>query len=86
MFSPMVVFEHLPLYLSGSGRASRETAISGSCQQALVGIHKVSGFGVCIWGGSPGGAVSRWPFFQSLLHILSLYYLHGYFVSPSKKD
>ena len=39
MLSPMVGCEHPPLYLSGSGRASHETAISGSCQQALVGIH-----------------------------------------------
>ena len=31
MLSPMVVCEHLPLYLSGSGRAFQETAISGSC-------------------------------------------------------
>ena len=32
MLSPMVGCEHLPLYLSGSGRASQETTISGSCQ------------------------------------------------------
>jgi hypothetical protein len=38
MLSPMVGCEHLPLYLSGSGRASQETAITGSCQQALLGI------------------------------------------------
>jgi hypothetical protein len=31
--------EHPLLYLSGTGRGSQETAISGSCQQALVGIH-----------------------------------------------
>jgi hypothetical protein len=36
--SPMVGCEHPPLYLSGSGRASQETAVSGSCQQALLGI------------------------------------------------
>jgi hypothetical protein len=47
----------------------------------------VSGFGVCIWDGSPGGVVSKWPFSFSLcstfsLHISSL----EYFVSPSKKD
>jgi hypothetical protein len=30
--------EHSPLYLSGSGRASQETAISGSSQQAVLGI------------------------------------------------
>jgi hypothetical protein len=38
VLSPMVGCKHPPLYLSGSGRASPETAISGSCQQALVGI------------------------------------------------
>jgi hypothetical protein len=35
----------------------------------------VPGFGVCIWNGSPGGAGSGWPFLQSLLHTLSLYFL-----------
>jgi hypothetical protein len=30
--------QHPPLYLSGTGRASQETAISGSCQHEL-GIH-----------------------------------------------
>jgi hypothetical protein len=39
MLSPMVGCEHLLLNLSGSGRASQETAISGICQQVLVGIH-----------------------------------------------
>jgi hypothetical protein len=36
---PVDSCEHPLLYLSGTGRASHETAISGSCQQALVGIH-----------------------------------------------
>ena len=71
--SLMVGCEHPPLYLSGNGRASQETAISGSCQQALPGIHK----SVQVWwlymGWSPRGAVSGWPFFQSLLHTFSLY-------------
>jgi hypothetical protein len=35
----------------------------------------VSGFGVCRWDGSPGEAVSRWPFLKSLLHSLSLHFL-----------
>jgi hypothetical protein len=30
VLSPMVGFGHVPLYLSGSGRTSQETAISGS--------------------------------------------------------
>jgi hypothetical protein len=33
----------------------------------------VSGIGVQIWDGCPGGAVSGWPVFQSLLHTLSSY-------------
>jgi hypothetical protein len=32
----------------------------------------VSGFGGCLWNGSPGGAVSGWSFLQSLLHTLPL--------------
>ena len=40
VLSPMDGCEHLSLYLSGTGRATQEAAISGPCQQALVGIHK----------------------------------------------
>ena len=36
---PMVGYDHLSMYLSGSGRASQETANSVSCQQALVGTQ-----------------------------------------------
>jgi hypothetical protein len=36
MIRPMVGWEHLPLYMSGSGRASQETGLSGSCQCALI--------------------------------------------------
>jgi hypothetical protein len=39
VLSPMVGCEYPLLYLSGSGRASQETAISGSCQHALLDIH-----------------------------------------------
>jgi hypothetical protein len=38
------------------------------CKQFLSSAL-VSGFGVCRWGGSPSGAVSGWPFLQSLLHF-----------------
>ena len=72
VLSPMVGCEHPPLYLSGFGRASQETAISSSCQKALLGIcHSVlCGFGVCMWD-APGEAISGWPFLQSQLHNLS---------------
>jgi hypothetical protein len=34
----------------------------------LLASAIVSGFGGCLWDGSPGGAVSAWLFPQSLLH------------------
>jgi hypothetical protein len=34
----------------------------------------VFGFGVFIWDGSPGGALSIWPFLQYLLYFLSLHF------------
>ena len=49
--------ESIHLYLSGSGRASQETAISGSCQQNLVGIRNSVWVWWCLWDGSSGGAV-----------------------------
>jgi hypothetical protein len=45
MISSMIGCQNPPLYLSGTYKASHKTAISGSCQQALVGIHN----SVWIW-------------------------------------
>jgi hypothetical protein len=82
--SAIVGCEHPPLYMSGSGWVSQETAISGSCQHAVVGIHN----SVCVcwlymgwiprWG-------SHWMAFPSVSapHLVSLF---SPFVSPSKKD
>jgi len=39
MLSPVVIYEHLPLCFSGSGRAYQEKAISGSYQHPLLGIQ-----------------------------------------------
>jgi hypothetical protein len=39
VISPMDDYEYQHLHLSGTGRASQKTAISGSFQQALVGVH-----------------------------------------------
>jgi len=39
--SLMVGWEHPHLYLSGSGRASQKTAISGSCDHTLLGICNI---------------------------------------------
>jgi hypothetical protein len=38
VLSPIVGWEHLPLYLSVSGWTSQETALSGSCHHTLLGI------------------------------------------------
>jgi hypothetical protein len=62
VLSPMVGYKHLPQVLA----EIQETAISGSYQQALLGIHS-------LW--CPGGPVSGWPFLQSLFHTFSLYFL-----------
>ena len=79
----MVGCQHLPLYLSGSGKSLRR-----QLYQALVSTHFlastiVSSFGDCIRDGSPGGTV-----FSSVSdsHFVSLFATHEYFVSPSKKD
>jgi hypothetical protein len=72
VFHPVNDCEHLILCLPGTGIASGEIAISGSCQQNLVGVCKVSGFGGCLWDGSLGTAVSRWSFLPSQLRTLSL--------------
>jgi len=49
VFSPMVVCEHPPLYLSCSGTASQETAVLGPCQHALVGNSNIVGW-ISMWG------------------------------------
>jgi hypothetical protein len=78
---PMDDCEHPLLYLPGTGRTSQEIAISDSCQQSLVGICLVSGFG--LWDGSESEAVSGWSFLQALLCLCNSF--HGYFVPHSKK-
>ena len=46
----------------------------------------VSWFGVCIWDGSPGGAVSGWPFLSLYSTLYLLIYSLEYFVPASKKE
>jgi hypothetical protein len=41
----------------------------------------MSGFGDCVWDGTPGGAISWWLFLQSFLHTLSSYFLLCVFCS-----
>ena len=78
--------ENTPLYLSGSGRASQETAISDSCQQALLGIHIVSGFGDCIWDDHQVEQFLDGLSFSLCSTLCLPNSSHEYFVPPSKKD
>jgi hypothetical protein len=51
VLSSMVGCEHPPLYLSGSGRASQKTAISGPVSMHVLESTIVSAFGDCMWDG-----------------------------------
>jgi hypothetical protein len=83
---PMEDCEHQLQYLSGTGRASQETAISGSCQQALVGIHNSVGIWWLFMGIDPQVEQSMGGHSFSLYFTLCLCNsFHRYFVSPSKK-
>jgi hypothetical protein len=72
MLSSMFGCENPPLYMSlrVSGIASKETAISGSCQQAFLGIHNSVWVCCLCMGWIPNGAVSG-----RSLHISSHEYL-----------
>jgi hypothetical protein len=63
-------YEHLLLYLTGTGIASQKRAISASCQQNLSGICN----SVWVWwlykGWIPGRAVSGWSFLPYQLRTL----------------
>jgi hypothetical protein len=67
----------LALHISAYICLALEEPLRRQLYQAPVNKHflastAVSGFGICMWDGSP---VSGWPFLQSLLHSLSLYFL-----------
>jgi hypothetical protein len=83
---PMDDCEHPLQYLPGTGRASQETAISVSCQQALVGICLVSGFGGCLWGVDPQVRESLdGHSFRLCSEICLCNFFIGYFVPHSEK-
>jgi hypothetical protein len=55
-------------------------------RKILLASAIVSGFGGCIWDGSPGGAVSECHSFSLCSTLCLCNSFHGYFVPPSKKD
>ena len=77
--------EHPLLYLSGPGRYSPEKAISGSCPQALVGIHKSVWFWWLFMRWIPRQG-SLWMVIPSVSAALCLSNsFHGYFVPILKR-
>jgi len=87
VLSSIVGCKHPPLYLSGSGRASQETAILGSCQHALLGIHDIVSFCYLCVGGIPQVGQSLDDLSFNLCSTLCLHISScEYFCSPSKKD
>ena len=72
MFHLIEDYEHLLLYLPGTGIASQEIAIPVSCQKILLAYAILSGFGGCLCDASPSGAVSGWSFLFSQLQTVSV--------------
>jgi hypothetical protein len=73
VFHPIDDCEHPPLYLPGTGIASQETAISGSCQQNLAGICNSVWVWWLFWGWIP----------RSLLLLMRSLFLYLYLMSCS---
>ena len=86
MFHPIDDCEHQLLYLPGTGIASPESAISGSCWQNLAGICN----SVWVWwfymGWFPDVAVSDCPFFCLSSELCLCNSFHGYFVPILRRN
>jgi len=65
MLSPMVGCEHSHLYWSDSGKNSQRYLYQSPIRKCFLTLTIVSGFGVCRWDWSLGGAVSGWSLLQS---------------------
>ena len=78
--------EHPLLYLPGTGRASQETAISGSCQQNLVGMcNSIWVWWLFMMDPQVGPSLDGHSFsLSSELGLCNSF--HGYIVPPSKMD
>jgi hypothetical protein len=80
LLSPMVCCKHPSLYLSGSGRASQESAISDFHQQALPSIHN----SIWVWWRYKNGSLDG-PSFHHSSKLCLCNSFHGCFVPNSKK-
>ena len=82
---PMDDCEHPLLYLSGTGRALKETAISGSCQQALV-LHLPKVWVCWLFMDPQVGQSVDGCSFRLCSKLCLCNGFHGYFVPHSKKE
>ena len=73
MLSPMDGCEHpLLFFFQALAEALRRQLYQAPVSKLLLASTIImSGFGGCLWDGSPDGAVSVWSFLQSLLETLS---------------
>jgi hypothetical protein len=73
VFHPIDDCEHPLLYLPGTGKASKETAISGSLQQNLAGVCN----SVCVWwlimGWTPGKVYASWCLVMLVTALTAIY-------------
>jgi hypothetical protein len=72
VFHPIDDNDHTLLYLLCTGIAYKKQLYQGLFNKIFLAYAIVSGFGGCIWDGSPGGGVRGWSFLLSLLGSLSL--------------
>ena len=82
----MRVLPHKPTHSCLTAEPLRIQLYQDPVSKYFLALAIVSGFGICMWDGSPGGAVSGWPFLHICLTLCLLIYSHEYFVSLSKKD
>jgi hypothetical protein len=86
VFHPIDDCEHPHLYLPGTGIATQETAISGSCQQNISGICNSVWVWRLIMGWIPGMGQSLFnPFFHLSSKLCLCNSFHGYFLPHSKE-
>jgi hypothetical protein len=77
--------EHPLLYLPGTGIASQERLYQGPVSKILLAYAIVSGFGGCLWDGSPGGESVDGHSFLLSFKLCLCHSFHGYFVPHSKE-
>jgi hypothetical protein len=72
MISPMLVASIHFCICQTLAEPLRRQLYQAPVSKHFLASTTVSGFGNCMWDGSPGEGVSKWSFLQSLLHTVSV--------------